>query len=406
MEHVAWRPDRERVTERRPCPAAPAALELRFVLLLLAAQVWLPKAGVVSVAIAGFLLLGAPWMRGWRPGAGSAVLATGLLAWAWLTPLPRSPSGFQYSHWFVLAGLAIFLAWTSWVRQLRWIAPARLAPWAVEALLLASVLLMVVLTPEVRAGAAGDGTVGLFNERGTAGYYVASLACLLVALRPGWRSWGVFAAAAVFALLVLHSGRALAFFAASLVLVLRRAGVAGKLVALAAVAVALLLLARTPFLDEQALKLALLLSGEGGVGRYAAAALLADSSPRELLLGHGFGSYLAFRAYLLPMPLDVVYDYPGSVWLELAFEVGLVATGAIVLAVARFVFGRIDLLAIVAVLLLGAFGVKHDVQMLTGLLCAQVMARTLEARQGAPRRRSWSDFFLGTAMPAAARRAE
>ena len=104
-----------------------------------------------------------------------------------------------------------------------------------------------------------------------------------------------------------------------------------------------------------------------------------------MLVGHGYGSYLSYRAALLPLPEGLEYDYGGSLWLELIFEIGLVATLLMVFLVSRLVFARISVLTIVAVGLLGSIGVKHDVQMLSGFLAAQLIAQSLAQARRAKR---------------------
>lgn len=377
------------------------AVAWRWIVLLAATQIWTLQVGLLSVAIAGFVALSLPWLRVSQiPAVALAGSLIALLS-AWTAPLPPIHfEGFHYSRAFSLATLAIFMCWLTWVHQLRSDAILRIPAIAYLLLLAGALITMLLMNPELPQGLAMDGKVGLFNEKGIAAYYLASVACVWVSVRPGGWSVLVFCVIALFTLLVLESGRALLFYGAFFLLLLRTFRGAAAWMAVAGAILAGLVLAQTSFLDDQLLKIGLLLAGEGGLGRYAAAAILSDVNQRELWLGHGYGTYLVHRADLLPMPVEMAYDYPGSLWLELVFELGWVAAVCILLGLSRVVFGQVSWLTVGAVFLLGAIGVKHDVQMLTGFLCAQVIALGLARATQAPGAMpasSWLDRLLGPA---------
>ncbi len=271
------------------------------------------------------------------------VLAVRALISYALSQPPRAATGFHYSFWFSLSTLLILGAWVNWTLMLRRYQPGRDLSTPLLISILVCIVSIAVLSPLALVEPV-DRPVGFFNEKGLAGCFLASVSCLYVALRRDALGWTVFALSAVFSLVVLESGRSLLFYAVAGTLALETSSLRWRVAAMVVALAAGTLLVDTDFFKGQMHKIDLLTQGSGELGRYAAAKIVSETSWAEVLVGHGYGSYLSYRAALLPLPEGLEYDYGGSLWLELIFEIGLVATLLMVFLVSRLVFARISVL--------------------------------------------------------------
>lgn len=359
--------------------SARPALAGSFGWLVFLAQFWTVKAGFLSLAMLSFIVLSLMKFDARKlPKLAYLLGAAALTSYA-VSDLPPHPDTFHYSIWFVLSGLLILACWVNWTVSLRDYAPGPRLSAPLLAAIVVCLLGIAALTPSAFVEQV-DGPVGFFNEKGLAGYYIASVSCLLFAVRRDLFGLIVFCVCGYLTLVVLESGRSLLFYAATGLLMLQYASPRWRLGVLIGAIVAAALIVNTEFFAGQLYKLDLISVGEGGLGRYAAAKIVSDMSWSELLGGHGFGSYLAYRADLIPLPDGLDYDYGGSLWLELVFEIGIVGSLAVAALLSRLVFRRFSLIGILVVILVGTIGVKHDVQMLTAFLCAQVIAQELALR--------------------------
>jgi hypothetical protein len=68
------------------------------------------------------------------------------------------------------------------------------------------------------------------------------------------------------------------------------------------------------------------------------------------------------------MPGDFPYDYPGSMVLEMLYEIGIPMTFIMITLVTKAIFGRVNLFGWISVLIIFASGGKQDILMWYTLL--------------------------------------
>jgi hypothetical protein len=238
-----------------------------------------------------------------------------------------------------------------------------------------AILFVAILTPTALYSSV-DGQVGLFNEKGILGQYLSILGILLVASKSTPMSiiWSLLLF--LYSVTILESGRAVVFAIAILfIYVARRYAIRFTSILSLAVLSACFSPLVIPFFNVQLNKIGLILFSDASlVGRYAAAYLVRTSSLQDLLIGHGYGSYLASRAMLLPL-YGEEYDHAGSFLLEMIFELGAPLTLLLIISCSFVMFSRASLPLLASTVLLFLFGVKSDAMMYFAMLSAQVFFR-------------------------------
>ncbi len=333
-------------------------------------QIWVIKLSLASIAMIGFVF--SSLLMGNFYKLPILIYPIGLIAIlsAFISNIPFHPDQLQYSPWFAVLVVILWVFYINLSFNIRGILNDKLLIYGCYLNIIFCIVMIAFLTPDALISQV-DGQVGLFNEKGLAGYYLASISCLLISLRRSWKEVLTLIVISIYVLFILRSGRSIFYYMAIIFLYVDKISISNRIY-LALIVLALsLFIGSTEFASEQFYKIDLLMTGEGGVGRYAAALIISLQDTFHLLMGNGFGSYLSYRAHLIPLEEGLLYDYPGSLILELVFEIGIIFTLFFLVGFTKFVFKRISLILFLAILLLCFFGGKQDVQMLSGLLVAQ-----------------------------------
>lgn len=222
---------------------------------------------------------------------------------------------------------------------------------------------------------AMDGRLGFFSEKGLFSYYVSLLSIFLVILNRSVLYFIIAISVLSYSLIIQEASRVLLLIASySLVLIyldLRH----GKNKYIFMCAFLLIILVPISFylgfFDKLILKLTLITEYSGGVGRYAASYMISKSNLLEILVGHGYPFYIYDRYTVLPMH-GQLYDYAGSLFFELFYEIGALGYLVVLLIVTRLVFGSISVLLLMSIFILTLVGGKHDVQMYFSFLILQI----------------------------------
>ncbi len=336
------------------------------------------KVGPLSVASFFFLLLSVLSPAIHRRGlflyfAGLMGLISLLFSY-----LPYESNLIQYRLSFSIVSLLFLLAWCQWLNIVEKSTNMQAIQFACYAALVLTLLSVSALTPDSLFRAI-DGSVGFFNEKGILGQYLVIVGFILYFSRPTRFNLCLLVIVFMYSALILESGRALIFCFAVFLLLLN---ILSKLIIFCLLAVLFLLFSFSlmvdiPFLTVQYDKILFLFYGEQSlVGRYAAAFLIRESDIVDLLFGHGYGSYLRQRAIELPL-FDLEYDYPGSVIFELIYEVGLIATLALVMMLTYINFRAVGVIFLIAIICSLSFGVKHDVTVFFSLMALQFINHRL-----------------------------
>lgn len=245
--------------------------------------------------------------------------------------------------------------------------------------LLFSLIAAAALTPE-NVFSPGDGPVAFFNEKGIYGHYLTLLAIILVVHRWSKINILLFLLIGSYVLLIIQAGRSLLLLLAFLFLIIQIGGGKVKIYSVAAFFSTFLMIASSDFGNILMVKLAILASGDGVVGRYAAMSLLLNSSIQDIMFGHGYGTYLNYRAFYIDLPAGAEYDYPGSLILQFIFEIGLLPALVILSLLVKIIYRRVTILYLCSLLCLVAIGGTHDIQMLTTIIFFVLMHQALIAK--------------------------
>jgi hypothetical protein len=343
---------------------------LLFLITIFSVQIWIIKLSLASIAMIGFVL--SSLLMGNFKKLPIMIYPIGLIAIlsAFISNIPFHPDQIQYSPWFAVLVVVLWIFYINLSINIREVLNDKLLIYGCYLNIIFCIAMIAFLTPDALISQV-DGQVGLFNEKGLAGYYLASISCLLISIRRSWKEILTFVVISIYVLFILRSGRSIFYYMAVILLYVDKASISKRIyLALTVIAISLFI-SSTEFASEQFYKIELLMTGEGGVGRYAAALIISMQDAFHLFMGNGFGSYLSYRAYLIPLEEGLLYDYPGSLILELFFEVGVILTLLFMVIITKFVFKRISITLFLAMLLLCFFGGKQDVQLLSGLLFAQ-----------------------------------
>jgi len=346
-----------------------------FPLFLPLAGVWTIKMGSLSLAGLAFVILGLP-----NFGINKKLLPFYLMmcvgAISFAINYEQSYSdAIYYSIYFPVISIFFIYVWTRWVENIKLFLSENL----IEKSCWISILLaltMVLINSPLALISPIDGPNGLFNEKGILGQYLAITSSLLLSVNRSQLVRFVFLIILIYNIAILESGRAI-FFYTSVFLIYYQVNhnkVSIKLISIIFFFLGLIFITfGYDFLIAQLDKIEMALySDRDLIGRYAASFLLRESSPTELLYGHGFGSYLSYRAESLPL-FGMEFDYPGSVLIELLFEVGIFITIIVLLILSRLVFNSHSFIYLTVIILLLSFGVKHDITTFTSLLVAQII---------------------------------
>jgi hypothetical protein len=344
---------------------------MALLILLYGTQVWTIGLPSFSVAIASLLVASVFAAKPRKLHPAVHIVAIAAIASSIYIGQPVTTPIFQYSLLFSIATIVNLLAAANIIHAINNDPPFEISTGHLYIAALLCFFFIAICTPEALTGTK-DGAVGLFNEKGLAGYYLGYVGMELLVRRN--RCSRIVATALIcFGLFILQSGRQLSIIAAIALLFLDQLSIKKKLRSLVVILLTISAIMSTSYFSEQLIKIDLLQTGQGGVGRYAAAYILSQLNVGDLLVGHGYGSYLAYRIDVPELPDGSPYDYAGSVIFELIFEIGLILTVALILLVCKFTFKKVTLLKTLATTMLLAFGVKHDVQMLTGVIFAAHM---------------------------------
>jgi hypothetical protein len=225
---------------------------------------------------------------------------------------------------------------------------------------------------------AMNGDVGFFIEKGLAGYYLTFLSCILLFTDINKKiNRFLFVAITLYVLLILQAGRSLFFISAVFLLFLERRILKINIITIVASIIIFIALLQTSFAQEQLNKLMLLSDENGGVGRYATFYIIKNLSIKDFLLGHGYGTYLAFRSSVVDLPDVGDFDYAGSFILEYIFEMGFIFTCILIFLIEKFIFKKITFYLTLSTILLLTFGGKQDTLMFGSLLSIQLMYQSL-----------------------------
>lgn len=351
-----------------------------FLLLLFSNQFWTLKLGPLSFAMLAFALTSMLVVRFRRTHLmGSIVLVSFLISILFVWPT-QYESSLHYSRILPVISVVLQFLFLNLIIFFRKSILPNNTHIYVYVCLLFSTTAALLLTPE-NFLSPGDGFVGLFNEKGMYGYYLTLLALVLVVHRGTLSSYLLLAIILFYVLFVVEAARSLLLIIAFLFLVQQIEGRNKKLISILALSLTILLIAYSDFGDLLQIKLAILYSGDGQVGRYAAFSLLINSSPYELIFGHGYGTYLNYRALFIEMPDGAEYDYAGSLILQLLFEIGLLGTIAIFALLVKLIFGRVTLFFTGVLSCLTSIGGTHDIQMFVTIIIFMLIYRTMEIRR-------------------------
>ena len=344
-----------------------------FSFFLFSCGIWAIRLGVLSLPPLALIALGVPYVRLFSK---HLYWYLGMLLAGFFVLFSDSTDGhlgFYYSKVFRIIPLIMFFSWLNLSRLVKSSLLSRdiihRTCWIASIL---AILLVAILSPSALYSPV-DGQVGLFNEKGILGQYLSIVGILLVASKssPLCIAWSLLLF--FYSVIILESGRAVVFAIAVLFVFLARYYVIRftsilSLSALSACFSPLFI----PFFNVQLNKIGLILFSDTSlVGRYAAAYLVRTSSLQEFLIGHGYGSYLASRAMLLPL-YGMDYDHAGSFLLEMVFEIGVPLTLLLIMACSLAMFSRASLPLLASTVLLFLFGVKSDAMMYFAMLSAQV----------------------------------
>ncbi len=254
-----------------------------FPLFLPLCGIWTLKVGPLSVASFSFILFGLLNFGFSKRNYLVYVGFAALIFSAFLTFEESEHTAFQYSIYFPVISLLFIYAWTRWVVVVEKYHHSKLIPLSCYISIILALGAVAVLTPAALYSAI-DGQVGLFNEKGIIGQYLAVLSVILFFQRGNsQRLLANFLLVSIilYNVVVLQSGRAVFYYVAAAFLYFGVCKFRLKLkhTLLIIVLVAFIATVGYEFIEIQIDKLfLLLLASDDLVGRYAAAFLVRESN--------------------------------------------------------------------------------------------------------------------------------
>ncbi|WP_147289923.1 hypothetical protein [Crenobacter cavernae] len=357
-----------------------AKRDIVFFALLFFSQIWTIKIGPLSVAMLFFAACALFYPKFNKIPLAAYLLGTAAVSSIIFWWVPAYDSTLHYSRLMPIISVFFVFLFLSLIKLFDSYKLSSAARNYALTCLLFSLLSAAIFTTQ-NFISAEDGPVGFFNEKGLYGYYLVLLGLILITQRPGLFSISILFLITNYVFFVVEASRALLLYIAFAFIYLQAGNIKTKIWLLFFALLLAMAVIFSNFGEMLALKLSILGSGEGTIGRYAAMTLVANSTLSEFVFGHGFGTYLNYRAMHLELPGDATYDYAGSLILELIFEVGLPATLMLLVILTKYVFGRFSVFLFCAFICLVAIGGKHDIQMLTSIIFMKIIYENLTTKK-------------------------
>lgn len=350
-----------------------------FFVLIFFTQIWTIKIGPLSVAMFGFVLASLVRLKLFSIPVVAYAVLVGFVASVFFVWPEQYDSTLYYSKIFPLISIAIQLLFVNILGAYKGAVLPRCTHVYIYLNLLFALASAAILTPE-NFISASDGFVAFFNEKGLYGHYLSLLVILLVVHRDSRFNYLLFCLVSAYVFFVIQAGRSLLLYLAFFFILVQIGSLKVKIYTIAGLCCILPLVVFGDFGNMLLVKLSILGSGDGMIGRYAAMSIVLNSSTRDLLWGHGYGTYLNYRAVNMDLPGGAEYDYAGSLILQFLVEIGLPATIIVLALLVKYIFGRITVLLFCALLCLVAIGGAHDIQMLTTIVLVKLAYQTILVR--------------------------
>lgn len=349
-------------------------------LLAFFGQIWTLRFGPLSVAMLCFVgasLISLNFHK--IPLIAYTIFLAFMISIAFVWPEPYS-SAFHYSKLLPIVSIFLQLMLLNVCISLDHNRPPLNASIVLFVAILFCLISAVLLTPS-NFFFPGDGPLAFFNEKGLFGQYLTLLAVLMIVYRPSLGISVIGVGVIVYVLFIVEAGRAVLVLLSFLLVFLDSSRNKAKVFTAIFILSGFGFVATSSFGSTILFKLSILFSGEGVIGRYAAMAMILNASISDLLTGHGYGTYLNYRAFSIPLPGGAEYDYPGSLLLQLIFEIGVFGTSFIILLLTKLTFGRVSLLLIASVVSIVFIGGTHDVLMMISIVFMKLAHQRILSRQ-------------------------
>ena len=271
----------------------------------------------------------------------------------------------QYTSLFSIISLVFWLFSAALIYHMRMFVLNR-ATGYISIAVLAIALFAAFFTSPQALISPQDGAVGFFNEKGLFGFYLSIIFCTIYLSFNSRTSSIALVISILYLLFIIEALRTLLVYIALLLIYLEssRKNIFHMLLIAFAVLFVISLLYYCGIFDSLLLKLEIIKDNTGGIGRYAATYVIANSSFTDLMFGHGFGTYFAVRETFLATPSDIDYDYAGSFLLEMFVELGVILTSILLLGITKLIYKKVNIPLFASILILSLIGGKQDLQML------------------------------------------
>ncbi|WP_108507840.1 hypothetical protein [Polynucleobacter acidiphobus] len=334
-------------------------IDFFFVTLTFACQIWTIKFGLLSLPILVYGIMGTAAVFIEKKIEFLYLILILVLSFSLaLTTLNDGAGIFHYSYYFGIITIFFIFIFFYLAQAIREKTKKDYHSVYFLAILLA-IGFVILKTPE-KLLIASDGNVGLFNEKGLFSYYITLMAGSYWFIKRNLLSVIFFVMVLIYCSIIQEATRAILPFIAVILVFLKNIRISLRVIF---ISILFIFLALFFFMEPLIYKLNIALNAGGVDGRNAAVTILIEQGLNNLYLGNGFHSYLGNRWELLPMPGDFPYDYPGSMLLELIYEVGIPLTVIIVAVLTKVVFGKVSLFGMAAVLSVVISGGKQDILM-------------------------------------------